>query len=146
MSLVPNLSCIHDIELNNDHSNYFDRGKHANEFHNKITNPLYVPRVSKLHDPHSYIDEFASSDCNYYERGGDKCPPYACENYRLYTSTGNMRGYTFGCWDSFIYKMPMHRKKVRLRCHCFHILCCFLPCFDLIIILIGMSTPWDLGI
>ena len=145
LSLVPNLCCSHDIELNNDHSNYFERGKHANEFHNKINDPLYVPRVSKLHDPHSYIDEFASSDSNYYERGSYKFPPYTCIN-NLYLSTDNNHGYTLKFCNSVIYKMPMHRKKVRLRCHCFHILCCFLPCFDLTIILIGMSTPWDPGI
>jgi hypothetical protein len=42
-----------------------------------------------------------------------------------------------------IYKIPMHRKKVRLHCYCFHILCSFFPCFNLNIILIGMNTPWD---
>jgi hypothetical protein len=48
------------------------------------------------------------------------------------------------CIQLVIYKMSMHRKKVRLRCYYFHILWCSLPCFSLTIIL--MITPWDPGI
>ena len=50
-----------------------------------------------------------------------------------------------GC-DSFIYKIPMHRKKVRLRYYLLHISCCVLMCFKVLNIFIGMITPWDPGI
>ena len=43
LSLVPNICCNHDIKLDIDLNNYFERGKHANEFHNKFNDPLYVP-------------------------------------------------------------------------------------------------------
>ena len=94
--------------------NCFERGKHANEFHNKIKDPLYVPKVSKLHDPHSYIDEFAST-CNYYKRGGTKNPLYVFNKYMLQVTTVNMHCEISIYCDSFIYKMPMHRKRVRLK-------------------------------
>ena len=146
LSLVPNLCFNHDTKLDIVLNNYFKRGKHANEFQNKFNDPRYVPKVSKLHDLHSYIDKFSSSDCNYYERGGDKYPQYACEKYKLHTKTNNMHGYTFVCFDSFIYKMTMHRKKVRLRCYYFFVLLFSLLVVTLTIILIGLIVPWDPGI
>jgi hypothetical protein len=64
--------CNHDAMIKNDIGNYFERGKHANEGHNKFNDPLYVPKISKLHNSNCHAIKFPSSNCNYYERGGDK--------------------------------------------------------------------------
>ena len=48
--LVPNICCNHDIKRYIDPNNYFERGKHANEFQNKFNDPLYMPILSKLND------------------------------------------------------------------------------------------------
>ena len=72
LSLVPNICCNHDIKLYIDLNNYFERGKHANEFQNKFNDPLYVPILSKLNDSCDSMVEFISSTCNYYKRGGTK--------------------------------------------------------------------------
>ena len=90
LPLVPNLCCNHDIKLNTDLINYFERGKHANEFHNKFNNPLYVPKLSKLNDSCGYMVKFISTTCNYYERGGDKNPLYVTNNYMLQVNIVNM--------------------------------------------------------
>ena len=72
----------------------------------------------------SYVVEFAyDSTCNYYEIG-----KYGCRNFHVtklpffllrlilfLSSPLHMLG--FACLDNlFVYKMPMHRKYVRLRC------------------------------
>ena len=74
----------------------------------------------------SYIVEFAyDPTCNYYERG-----KYGCRNFHVtklplfmlrlsmfYSSSLLML--VFACFDNlFAYKMPMHRKYVRLGCVC----------------------------
>jgi hypothetical protein len=64
--------CSHDIK--NGTANYFERGKHANECHNKFNDPLYLPKISKFHYSIIHTIKFASSNCNYYERGGDNYP------------------------------------------------------------------------
>jgi hypothetical protein len=63
--------------------------------------------------------EFISDACNYYERGGDKIPHYATNNYKLQGAAVNIHWKTSIHCYSFIYKMPMHRKEVRLRCFFF---------------------------
>ena len=146
LSLVPNICCNHDIKLDIDLNNYFERGKHANEFQNKFNDPLYVPILSKLNGSCDYMVEFISSTCNYYKRGGNKNPLYATNKYMLQVTTVNMRGEISTYCDSFIYKMPMHRKKVRLRCYYFCVLFFSLLGFNLTIILIGLRAPWDPGI
>jgi hypothetical protein len=60
--------CNHDAMIKNNIINYFERGKHDNEYINKSNDPLYVPKNSKLHDSTSYTIKFPSSNCNYYER------------------------------------------------------------------------------
>ena len=78
----------------------------------------------------SYIVEFSyDTTCNYYEIG-----KYGCRNFHvtklplvmlrllLFRST-SLHMLIFACLDNlFAYKMPMHRKYVRLRCvcHMFH--------------------------
>ena len=90
--------------------------------------------------------EFISITCNYYERGGDKYPLYATNNYRMQENTINMYWKLYIYCGSFTYKMPMHRKKVRLCCYYFCVLFFSLPGLNLNIILIGLRTPWDPGI
>ena len=115
LSLVPNICCNHDIKLYIDLNNYFERGKHANEFQNKFNDPLYVPILSKLNDSCDSMVEFISSTCNYYKRGGTKNPLYASNKYMLQVTTVNMHCEISIYRDSFIYKMPMHRNRVRLK-------------------------------
>jgi hypothetical protein len=99
-----------------------------------------------MHDLNSHFVKFSSSNCNYYERGGYECPLYETNNYKLYLPTVDMHWYTLiGC-DSFIYKIPMHRKKVTLRYYLLNTLRCALLCFKLLDEFIGMITPWDPGI
>jgi hypothetical protein len=69
---------------------------------------------------------------------------YASSNDMMCSHINDMQCYTSTCCYLVIYKMPMHRKKVRLCCYCFHILWCSIPCFSLTIIL--MITPWNPGI
>jgi hypothetical protein len=85
--------CNHDAMIKNDIGNYFERGKHANECLNKFNDPIYVPRISKLHDSNSHTIKFSSSNFNYYERGGDKYPLYASRNYMMGSLTDDMKWY-----------------------------------------------------
>ena len=64
----------------------------------------------------------------------------------LQVPTVHMHWYTLVCCKPFIYKMPMHRKKVRIHCYLIHVLWCVPLCFKMFNILIGMITPWDPGI
>ena len=72
----------------------------------------------------SYIVEFAyDPTCNYYERG-----KYGCRNFHvtklplvmlrlLLFLSASLHMLVFACLDNlFAYKMPMHRKYVRLKC------------------------------
>jgi hypothetical protein len=60
--------------------------------------------------------------CNYYERGGDKSPHYATNNYNLQGDVVNIHWKTSIHCYSFIYKRPMHRKEVRLHFYYFCVL------------------------
>jgi hypothetical protein len=89
---------------------------------------MHVDRVENMLCD-SYIVEFAyDPTCNYYKRG-----KYGCRNFyvtklplfmlRLLSSlSSSLHILVFACLDNlFAYKMPMHRKYVRLRCIC-HVL------------------------
>ena len=101
---------------------------------------------SDLNDSCGYMVEFISTTCNYYERGGDKNHLYVTNNYMLQVTIVNMHWKTSIHCDSFIYKMQMHRKEVRLRCYYFCVLSFSLLGFNLIIIFIGLRAQWDPGI
>ena len=85
---------------------------------------MHVDRVENMLCD-SYIVEFAyDPTCNYYKRG-----KYGCRNFhvsklplfmlRLLSSlSSSLHMLVFACLDLFAYKMPMHRKYVRLRCIC----------------------------
>jgi hypothetical protein len=90
--------------------------------------------------------KFSSSNCNYYEKGGYECPIYENNSFKLHLPNVDMHCYTLiGC-DSFIYNIPMHRKKGRLRYYLLNTLQRALLCFKLLGVFIGMITPWDPGI
>ena len=50
--------------------------KDFNDLYDSSNNPLYAPKFIKLHQSSSYVVKFASIACNYYERGGNRCPLY----------------------------------------------------------------------
>ena len=85
--------CNHDVMIESGTNNYFEREKHVNEFLNKLNDPLYMPINLKFYSSHGYIVDFTSHACNYYERGGDKCPLYALNNFKLQVPTIVMHGY-----------------------------------------------------
>ena len=89
---------------------------------------MHVDRVENMLCD-SYFVEFAyDPTCNYYERG-----KYGCRNFHvtklplvmlrlLLSLSSSLHMLIFACYDNlFAYKMPMHRKYVRLRCD-FHML------------------------
>jgi hypothetical protein len=82
-----------DVMIENDIGNYFERGKHANKCLNKSNDPLYVPKISKLHD----LNKFSYSNCNYYERRGDKYPLYASSKDMMCSPTNDMQWYASTC-------------------------------------------------
>jgi hypothetical protein len=66
-----------------------------------------------MHGSNSHTIKFSSSNYNYFERRGYEYALYVTNNYKLHLPTIYMHWYTLiGC-DSFMYKIPMHRKKVR---------------------------------
>jgi hypothetical protein len=141
-----NSYCNRDIKIENGTSNYFERGKHANDCHDTFNDPLYMTKFAKLCPSSGYIIEFASNACNYYEIGGDKCPPYLQTTRNVQVHHIYMHWSTSICCDLFTYKIPMHSKKVKLRCCKFYTWCCSISCSTLIITLIDLTTPWDPGI
>ena len=87
---------------------------------------MHVDRVENMLCD-SYFVEFSYDPiCNYYDRG-----KYGCRNFhvsklplfmlRLLSSLStSLHMLVFACLDNlFAYKMPMHRKYVRLRCVCY---------------------------
>ena len=78
-----NSSCNHDNNAYVNFCNYFEIGKHVNKCHDNYNDPLYVTDFSKLHTLNGYIVKFASSTCNYYERGGDECSLCVTNNFKL---------------------------------------------------------------
>ena len=94
--------------------NYFERGKHTNSSHDSFTNPLYVPKIAKLHQSNSSFVKFASTTCNYYERGR-KAYLYGFVLFKTQPTDHYMHWLPQNSCYLFIYKMPMHRKRVRLK-------------------------------
>ena len=87
LPLVPNHSCNYSIKIENSTSNYFERGKHVNECHDNYNDPLYKQNFANLHDSNGYIVKFITSACNYYERGGNRCPLYSHTTKNLQVPT-----------------------------------------------------------
>ena len=78
----------------------------------------------------SYIVEFEyDPTCNYYERGKYGCRNFHVTKLHLFMlrlsmfNSSSLHMLVFACVDNLIaYKMPMHRKYVRIRsvCHVFY--------------------------
>jgi hypothetical protein len=92
----------------------FERGKYANSSHDSINNPLYVPKFAKLHQCNSCFVKFVSTTCNYYERG-IRLYLYVSLLFKIQPNDHYMHWILQNCCYLFIYKMPMHRKGVRLK-------------------------------
>ena len=133
-----NSTCNHDANDDTISCNNFERGKHAIDCHDNFNDPLHTTKSTKLPQSSNYIVNFAFTTCNYYERIliiTLSCNP-----------TDKMHWSTHTCFNSFIYKMPMHRKKFRYRCYLIYATWCFLLSFKVFDILIDLITPWDPGI
>jgi hypothetical protein len=89
-------------------------------------------------ESNGYMVEFTSNDWNYYERGGDKIPHCATNNYKLQGSAINIHWKNYIHCYSFMYKMHMHRKEVTLCCYYFCVFFFSLPGFHFSIIMIGL--------
>lgn len=99
---------------------------------------------------HDNFDEYnmhvlAAPTCNYYERGTTSPPLYVSSTIKLQETTYAMYWPLLDVHDLFLYDMPMHRKRVRLR-HCM----IYVALFSLLnakslLIQIGFDIPWDPG-
>ena len=63
----------------------------------------------------NYVVMFNFNACNYYERGRDKNPLYVSMLFKMQATDHYMHWLSQNCCYLFIYKMPMHRKRVRLK-------------------------------
>ena len=74
----------------------------------------------------NYVVMFNFNACNYYERGRDKNPLYVYMLFKMQTIYYYMHWLPQICCYLFIYIIPMHRKRVRLKIKLFNILWCVL--------------------
>ena len=86
---------------------------------------MHVDHVGNILCDSHFVEFAYDPTCNYYERG-----KYGCRNFhvtklplfmfRLLPSLcSSLHMLVFACLDKlFAYKMPMHRKYVRLKCVC----------------------------
>ena len=99
------------------------RGENTLISHMIVSIILYVPKFVKLHHSNSSFVTIASTTCNYYERGR-KSYLYASMLFKTQPTDHYMHWLPQNCCYSFIYKMPMHRKRVRLKSRWFKVLWC----------------------
>ena len=105
---------------------------------------MHVDRVENILCDRYFVEFSYDSTCNYYERG-----KYGCRNFhvtklplvmlRLLSSlSSSFHMLIFACLDTlFAYKMPMHRKYVRLRCVC-HVFYDALFCASILVFLVSI--------
>jgi hypothetical protein len=99
---------------------------------------------------HGDFDEYnmhvlAAPTCNYYERGTISPPLYVSNTIELQETAYAMHWPLLDVLELFLYDMPMHRKRVRLR-HCLiYVALCSLLNAKSLLIRIGFDIPWDLG-
>ena len=86
---------------------------------------MHVDRVENILCDSYFVEFSYDTTCNYYERG-----KYGRRNFHvtklplfmlrlLLFLSASLHMLVFACYDNlFLYKMPMHRKYVRLRCVC----------------------------
>jgi hypothetical protein len=66
----------------------------------------------------NYVVKFTHDACKNYGRGSNKSPLYVTTIFKMQATDHYMHWIPQPCCYLFIYKMPMHRKKVRLKCLC----------------------------
>ena len=87
----------------------------------------------------------AAPTCNYYERGTTSPPLYVSNRKKLQETTYAMYWPFLVVHELFLYDMPMHRKRVRLR-HCLiYVALCSLLNAKSLLTKIGFEIPWDPG-
>ena len=72
----------------------------------------------------NYVVMFNFNACNYYERGRDKNTLYVSMLFKMQAIDYYMHWLPQICCYLFIYKIPMHRKRVRLKSKLVNILWC----------------------
>ena len=87
----------------------------------------------------------AAPTCNYYERGTTSLPLYVSNMKELQETAYAMHWPLLVVHELFLYDMPMHKKRVRLR-HCMmYVALCSLLNAKSLLIKIGFDIPWDPG-
>ena len=87
----------------------------------------------------------AAPTCNYYERGTTSPPLYVSNTIELQETAYAMYWPSLDVHELFLYDMPMHRKRVRLR-HCLiYVALCSLLNAKSLLIKIGFDITWDPG-
>ena len=99
---------------------------------------------------HDDFDEYnmhvlAAPTCNYYERGTTSPPLYVSDMIKLQETANAMYWPLLDVHELFLYDIPMHRKRVRLRFSMTHITLCSLLNAKSLLIKIGFDIPWDPG-
>ena len=99
---------------------------------------------------HDDFDEYnmhvlAAPTCNYYERGTISPPLYVSNMIKLQETAYTMHWPLLCVHELFFYDMPMHRKRVRLRCCMIYVTLCSLLNYKSLLIKIGFDIPWDPG-
>ena len=99
---------------------------------------------------HDDFDEYnmhvlAAPTCNYYERGTKSSPLYVSNTIKLQEITYVMYWPLFCVSELFLYNMPMHRKRFRLRYCMIYVALCSLLNYKSLLIKIGFDIPWDPG-
>jgi hypothetical protein len=64
---------------------------------------------------HNYVIESTFHACKYYERVRDKSPLYVSMLFKMQATDHYMYWLLLSCCYLFIYKIPMHMKRVRLK-------------------------------
>ena len=87
----------------------------------------------------------ATPTCNYYERETTSPPLYVSNTIKLQETIYATYRPLLCVHELFFYDMPMHRKRVRLRCCMIYVTLCSLLNYKSLLIKIGFDKPWDLG-
>ena len=87
----------------------------------------------------------AAPTCNYYERGTTSPPLHVSNMIKLQETVYTMHWPLLCVHELFFYDMPMHRKRVRLRCCMIYVTLCSLLNYKSLLIKIGFDIPWDPG-
>ena len=71
-------------------------------------------------------------------------PPYVSNTIKLQGTVYTMHWPSLCVHELFFYDMPMHRKRVRVRCCMIYVTLCSLLNYKSLLIKIGFDIPWDL--